>query len=139
MGSLQSGIKWNLGSELLVKHILYGAHLTALCYKSSCGHLIQMQFLHLHNLHFQIFKFQIYFSLKPKVAPNMINKIWKNIYENIFEIANHRVKPIQTWGTCMLVEHICGTFELVVFNVILRSFGAIVSKWPVTLKRLSVE
>ncbi len=32
-----------------------------------------------------------------------------------------------------------GTFDLVVFNVILRPFGALVSKWPVTRKWLAVE
>ncbi len=32
-----------------------------------------------------------------------------------------------------------GTFDLLVFKVILRSFGALVSKWPVTQKWLAVE
>ena len=32
-----------------------------------------------------------------------------------------------------------GTFDLSVFKVILGSFGALASKWPVTQKRLALE
>ncbi len=32
-----------------------------------------------------------------------------------------------------------GTFDILVFNVILGSFGALVSKWPVSQKHVFVE
>ncbi len=32
-----------------------------------------------------------------------------------------------------------GTFDILVFNVILGSFGALVSKWPVTQTQVSVQ
>ena len=32
-----------------------------------------------------------------------------------------------------------GTFELFVFDVILGSFGILISKWPVTRKPVSIE
>ena len=40
------------------------------------------------------------------------------------------------WGTS---KTYMGTFDLLIFNVILGSFGAIALKWPVTGKRLTVE
>ncbi len=39
----------------------------------------------------------------------------------------------------VIVTCMCGTFDLLVFNVILASSGALVSKWPVTQNRLAVE
>ncbi len=37
-----------------------------------------------------------------------------------------------------LLERVCCTFNVIVFKVILRSFNAIISKWPVTLKQVTV-
>ena len=37
------------------------------------------------------------------------------------------------------LQHIWDTFDLLVFKVILGSFGAFVLKWPVTRKRLAAE
>ncbi len=39
----------------------------------------------------------------------------------------------------ILATHIWGTFDLVVFKVILGSFGAFVSKWPISRKRRVLE
>ncbi len=38
------------------------------------------------------------------------------------------------WDSLPLVTHIVGTLDLVGFQIILRSFRALVSKWPVTPK-----
>ncbi len=38
----------------------------------------------------------------------------------------------EIWDSVTLVTHIYGTFDLVVFNVILGSFGALVSKYSVS-------
>ncbi len=45
--------------------------------------------------------------------------------------AGGRVKRGEIFDSWILVTHIRGTFDLVGFNVILGSFGALVSKWPV--------
>ena len=37
------------------------------------------------------------------------------------------------------MQRIWGTFDLLAFNVILESFGALVLKWPVTRKWLAVH
>ena len=55
------------------------------------------------------------------------------------ETAGGRPKRIKLWDSGILVTHIWCTFDLVVFKVILRSFGECVSKWSVTPKRLVVE
>ncbi len=65
----------------------------------------------------------------------MVN--YKNCY--IMETADRRAKWTKIWDSGTLVTHMWCTFDLVVFKVILRSFGARVSKWPVTPKRLVVE
>ncbi len=41
-------------------------------------------------------------------------------------------------STCIFNVYVV-TFDLLVLNAILGSFGALVSKWPVTRKRLVVE
>ncbi len=50
---------------------------------------------------------------------------------DILEIAYHRAKgsEIGIQGDCMF-EHACDTFHVVVFNVILSSFSALLSKMP---------
>ncbi len=52
--------------------------------------------------------------------------------------AGRRAKRGEIWVLGVLVNHIVGTLDLVVLKVILGLFGAIVSKWPVTRKRLAV-
>ena len=37
------------------------------------------------------------------------------------------------------MDHTSGIFDLVVFSAILKSFSILVSKWPVTRKRLDME
>ena len=39
-------------------------------------------------------------------------------------------------GTCNMCMQV--PFDLLVFKVILESFGALVSKWPATLKQMAV-
>ena len=53
--------------------------------------------------------------------------------------AGHRAKRSEIWDSWTIVINIWGTFELVGFKVILGSFGALVSKWPVSRKGLVVE
>ena len=55
--------------------------------------------------------------------------------------ARRRAKRSEIWESWILAMHICicGIFDLVVFKVILVSFGALVSKWPVSQKRLVLE
>ena len=48
-------------------------------------------------------------------------------------------KRTEIWDSGTVVTDIWGTFNLVVFNVTLGSFGGLVSKWPVTQKRLIIE
>ncbi len=57
----------------------------------------------------------------------------------MMETAGRRAKRTKIWDLVTLATHMWCTFDLVVFKVILRSFGARVSKWPVTPKRLVVE
>ncbi len=45
----------------------------------------------------------------------------------------------EIWDSWILVIHIWGTFDLVVVKVILGSFSALVSEWPVTQNRLVVD
>ncbi len=58
---------------------------------------------------------------------------------HIMETAGRRAKRTTTWDSATLVTHMWCTFDLVVLKVILKSFGAHVSKWPVTPKWLVVE
>ncbi len=53
--------------------------------------------------------------------------------------AGLRAKLSEIWDSETLVTHIWITFDLVGFNVILGSLGALFSKWPVSRKRLVVE
>ena len=53
--------------------------------------------------------------------------------------AHRRAKRSAIWDSWILVTYIRGTYDLIVFKVILGSFGAIVSKWPVSQKGLVVE
>ncbi len=55
------------------------------------------------------------------------------------KMAGCRVTRSEIWYSGVVVISICDTFDLVVFNSILGFFGALVSKWPVTQKRLAVE
>ena len=48
--------------------------------------------------------------------------------------AGYRAERSEIWDPWKIVINIWGTFELVGFKVILCSFGARVSKWPVTPK-----
>ncbi len=48
----------------------------------------------------------------------------------ISKTAGSRAKS-EIWDLWTLVTHMSGTFDLVGFNVILGSFGALVLKWPV--------
>ena len=50
-----------------------------------------------------------------------------------------RAKRSGIWVSWILVTHIWGTYDLVVFKGILESFGAFVSKWPVSRKWLVIE
>ncbi len=45
----------------------------------------------------------------------------------------------EIWALWILVTHVWGTVDLAGFKVILRSFGALFSKWPVTQKQLIIE
>ncbi len=53
--------------------------------------------------------------------------------------AGCRVKRSEIWESGVVVICIWGTFDLLVFKVILGSLIALVSKWPVTQKYLAVE
>ncbi len=48
-------------------------------------------------------------------------------------------KRIEIWESMVVVPCIWGTFGVFVFKVILGSFGALVSEWPLTRKGLAVE
>ncbi len=47
-------------------------------------------------------------------------------------MAGFRAKQTEIWHLGILVTHICGVTLTLVFKVIWGSFGAFVSKWPVT-------
>ena len=55
-------------------------------------------------------------------------------------MAYRRVKRSENkiWDLGGVVTYIRGTFYLLVFKIILGSFGALVSKWPLTRKQLDV-
>ena len=53
------------------------------------------------------------------------------------ETAGHRTKRSEIWHSGILVTHIWGTFDHVVFRVTLESFGALASKIVCTLVHLS--
>ncbi len=55
------------------------------------------------------------------------------------KMAGRRAIRSEIWESGVIVTRIWGTFDLLVFKVILGSFGAFVSKWPVTQKRLAIE
>ena len=50
--------------------------------------------------------------------------------------ASRRAKKSEIWE---IIQHIWGTLDLLVLKVILGSFSALVSKRPVSRKRLAVE
>ncbi len=52
-------------------------------------------------------------------------------------MAGRRAKQSEIWDSKVMC--MSDTFDLRVFNVILGSFGALVSTWPVTRRQLSVE
>ncbi len=56
----------------------------------------------------------------------------------ISKTVDRRAIQSEIWDSWVLVTHIWGIYDLVVFKVILGSFGAIVSKWPVCRKWLVV-
>ncbi len=58
---------------------------------------------------------------------------------DILEMAMRRAKLSEIWESGLVVTCIWGTFDLLVFKVILGSFIALVSKWPVTQKRLAIR
>ncbi len=45
----------------------------------------------------------------------------------------------QFWTRGIQVTCMLRIFDLILFKGILRSFGALVSKWPITRKRLAIE
>ncbi len=51
--------------------------------------------------------------------------------------ADRRAKQNEIWLSGVIVICIWGIFDLLVFNF--GSFGALISKWPITRKRLVVE
>ncbi len=55
---------------------------------------------------------------------------------DIMETASRRAKLTKIWDSGISVTHMWGTFDLVVFKLILGSFGALVSKWPVYRNQL---
>ena len=55
------------------------------------------------------------------------------------KMAGRRANKSEIGDVGVVDACIWGTFDLLVFRVILGSFGAIVSKWHVPQKRLSVE
>ena len=57
----------------------------------------------------------------------------------ISKMAGHRGKRSEIWDLWTIVINIWVTFELVGFKVIWGSFGALVSKWPVSRKWLVLE
>ncbi len=60
-------------------------------------------------------------------------------YGSNSKMAGRRAKWSEMWDSWILVTQIWATFDLVGFEVILGSFGALVSKWPLTRKWLVVE
>ncbi len=64
-----------------------------------------------------------------------------NNIENMQYLVNSlfRAKKSEIWNSGIVVTCIWGIFDLLVFNVIFRLFGALVSKWPVTRKQLVVD
>ena len=52
--------------------------------------------------------------------------------------AGHKVKWSKIWDSGVVVACIWGTFDFLPFNVILESFSALVSKWPVIQKQLAI-
>ncbi len=58
---------------------------------------------------------------------------------SISKMAGRRAKTTEIWESGILVTHIWGTFDLVGFKVILGSIGALMSKWPVSQKRLVIK
>ena len=59
---------------------------------------------------------------------------WGHSVQNglYLKMAGRRAKPTAIWDSGVLITHISGIFDLVGFKVILGSFGALVSKCPVS-------
>ena len=55
------------------------------------------------------------------------------VKSNITNILEYVI--IERKGVRLVAEHLCGTFDLIVFNGILASYSALASKYPVTLCR----
>ena len=53
--------------------------------------------------------------------------------------AGCRAKQTTIWDSGTVLTHMWFAFDLIAFKVILRSFSARVSKWPVTPKGLVAE
>ncbi len=53
--------------------------------------------------------------------------------------AGHRATRSEIWDLGVIVTCIWSTFDLLVFKVILGSFGPPISKWCVTEKWLAIE
>ncbi len=76
---------------------------------------------------FGIFKSKIKKKIKIKKIQFYIVAIEKmKIMASILEMANHRAKWSEIYDSEVLVEHIWDNFDLVIFNIILGSFGALV-------------
>ncbi len=49
---------------------------------------------------------------------------------DILKTVGRRAEPSEIWDLGTVVRHMWCTYDLVVFKVILGSFGALVAKWP---------
>ncbi len=75
-----------------------------------------------------------------RLGPNVVGngeKMKKN--SNILNISPRRAKLSENLDLGVSVEQIWGTFDLVVFKIILGSFCAVASIWHATRKQLAVE
>ncbi len=54
-------------------------------------------------------------------------------------MVGHRPKRGEIWDSETLATQLLGSFDLVVLKVILEAFSILVSKFPITRRRLVVE
>ncbi len=59
--------------------------------------------------------------------------------DNTLEVPNHRLTQSAIWDSGVVLTCVWCTFDLLVFKVILTSFGALVSKWSVIQKQIAIE
>ncbi len=105
-----------------------------------CKELWKFKFLILTWILTMFLFFFFFFFLAGLVWARLIwESMWIYKMCDIVETGGHRVKRTKIWDWGTLVTHVWCTFDLVVFQVILESCSALVSKWPVIRKRLVVE